>query len=86
MKQEGETCSQEWKGANDAGITEAEVKSPQVKDKSLQTALDPEERPRKHSGHEEDITRSHPSENASARTARSLTPLRRPSPSPFRRR
>ena len=30
MKREGETCSQEWKGANDDGITEAEVKSPKV--------------------------------------------------------
>ena len=86
MKREGETCSQEWKGANDDGITEAEVISPKVKDKSLQKALDPEGRPRKHSGHAEEIIRSHPSENASARTARSLTPLRRRSPSPLRRR
>ena len=92
MKSEGDTCSQEWKGANDDGITQAEVESPKVKYESLQKALNPEGRPRKHSRHAEETIKSNPSENASACTARSLTPLRqrspapRRSPSPLRRR
>ena len=51
-----------------------------------------DERPRKRSGHAEEITRSNPSENASARTAIRPIPLRRRSPalrrspSPLRRR
>ena len=84
MKREGDTCSHEWKGANDEGVTEAESKSPKVKDESLQKASNPEERPRKRCGHAEEIIRSNSSENASARTARSLTPLRRRSPAPRR--
>ena len=115
-KRRGEACSQEWKGANDDGITGAEVKSSKMEDKFLQENLEVEERSRRHRGHAENIVRSHPSQNASsdstrryaadaqggassssttrhkgdnnvdARTARRLTPMRRPSPSPIRRR
>ena len=112
-KRGGETCSQEWKGANDDGITGAEIKSSNMEDKFLQEDLEVEERSRRHRGHAEEIVRSHPSQNASsdstrryaadaqgevstssttkhkgedARTARSLTPIRRPSPPPIERR
>ena len=44
MEREGKTCSQERKGANDDSITKAEIKSPEEKYKSLQQALNPEEK------------------------------------------
>ena len=116
MKREGDTSSHEWTGANDDGITEAEVKSPRVKEEMLHENLDLEKMPGKHREHAEEIIRSHPSEaasndgtrryaadaqgeantsnrtqhkghnNVNARTAKCLTSVRRPSPSPSVRR
>ena len=65
-------------------MTEDEVKCPKLKDESLQKASNPEERHRKRSGHAEEIIGSNLCENASACTARSLTPLRQRSPAPRR--
>ena len=84
MDREGKTCSQERKGANDDSIAKAEIKSSEEKDKSSQKALNPEERPHKHSEQAEEMIKSNPSGNASARTAKDLTPARRRSSSPRR--